>query len=327
MIRKVLKILQIGGKMKIGFALKFFTILSTTLIIGNSVCAQTENMSGIKGRFIKTLLENKQKNKENPNFNEEGLYKKGTGTSHNETLGNRSYIVYTPKNLPPKGNIPLLIVLHGGFGNAGHIQNYIGLDPLADDNQFIVAYLNGTQVARKLPEKMQGWNAGDCCGQPAANKVDDIGFISNVISNISEKYGIDPSQVYGTGHSNGGMMTQRILCETDLYKNGVSLSGTLQMDTKICPAASGNHVVNIHGSEDENLPVEGGHTKTGINKRTNYKSQTYTKTVFNESGASYDLILLQGANHSPETLNGALIKTEGLTLPQKIVKTLGLGNN
>lgn len=291
-----------------------------------SVCstAHADDNTSRKAGFFKKMLEQRQKNKDAPNASDKGFYVKGAGKSYNETLGDRSYIVYTPKSLPPRGQIPLLIVLHGGFGNAAHIQNYIGLDPLADQGGFIVAYLNGTQVARKLSANMRGWNAGGCCGQPQERNVNDIGFITSVISQISQKYGVDPARIYGTGHSNGAMMTQRILCETDLYQNGVTLSGTLQLDRETCPSAQGNLVINIHGAQDENLPVNGGHTVKGFNKKTDYKSQDNTRAVFEKSGATYELILLDGADHSPETLNGIMWQTQGISLPQKIVTSLGL---
>lgn len=324
--RKYRQIEKNGGFMSVTFIkrMSFALIISILTLSIFSFSSSAENRRSMKIGFIKKILEQREKNKENPNFSEKGFYVEGTGRSHNETLGDRSYIVYTPKSLPPRGQIPLLVVLHGGFGNAEQIKKYIGLDTFADQGGFIVAYLDGTQVGKSLPTKMKGWNAGGCCGQSAALQVDDIGFIASVINNMSNKYGIDPSQVYGTGHSNGAMMTQRVLCETNLYKNGVTISGTLQLDYETCPSAQGNFVINIHGAQDENLPVNGGHTTAGINTRTNYKSQENTRAVFDRSGATYELILLEGANHSPETLNGVLWKTEGMSLPQKIVTSLGL---
>lgn len=275
---------------------------------------------GLLAKLIEKRMENRKKGK----GSDKGFYVEGKGKSITENLNGRSFIIYLPPSLPRKGDIPLLVVLHGGFGNARHIKNYIGLDPLADKNGFAVAYLNGTQVAAKLPAKFQGWNAGGCCGQPQIRKVDDIGFITNVIGFISEKYGIDPAQVYGTGHSNGGMMTQRIMCETDLYKSGVSISATLQLDIKVCPKAEGDHIMNIFGKDDRNVPIEGGHTSVGFNKRTNYKSQAYAQEVFERSGATYDLLLLEGADHSPETINAVLWKTQNRSLPETIVSYLEL---
>lgn len=285
---------------------------------------------GIKGKIMENIIQKKikaKKDEEKDHGSAEGLYTKGHGHSATQSIGDRTFIVYTPASYKTQKNLPLLIVLHGGFGNAAQIKNYIGLDPLADKHNFIVAYLDGTQVARKLSDKFKGWNAGDCCGQPQTNDIDDVGFIGHVIDVMNEKYGIDKSNVYGTGHSNGAMMTQRVICETNLYKDAITLSGTLQMNLKTCPHAKGSRIMNIHGAQDANLPVAGGHTTAGINKKTDYKSQEHTKEVFQKSGVNYELLLLDGADHSPKTLNEVLINKYGMTLPEKIVDYLGLDGN
>ncbi len=282
----------------------------------------------VKKKIIEKIFNKKieaRKKEEENKGSKEGLYTRGKGKSVRETIGDRHFIAYIPTSYDRLTGMPLLIVKHGGFGRAAQIQNYIGLDPFADQYGFIVAYLDGTQVAAKLPAKFKGWNAGECCGQPQIKGVDDIKFIANVIDSMSNKYGLDEGRVYGTGHSNGAMMTQRVICETNLYKDAITLSGTLQMDVKTCPHAKGSRIMNVHGAQDDNLPIEGGHTKAGINKKTNYKSQTYTKNVFSKSGAEYELFLLDGADHSPSTLNEILIKEHGMTLPEKIVDYLGLG--
>tara|TARA_R110002124_G_scaffold287216_1_gene471337 strand:+ start:22032 stop:22961 length:930 start_codon:yes stop_codon:yes gene_type:complete len=277
-----------------------------------------------KGRLIKKVMEKRAQNKNSDSGSTKGLYQKGAGQSQQGSINRRSFIVYTPPAPFVAKNRPLLVVLHGGMGNAEQIQNYIGLEPLADKHGFIVVYLNGTKVSRITSGKRGGWNAGGCCGLPEKNKVDDIGYINKLIDYMHRQYGIDPKHVYGTGHSNGGMMTQRIMCETQLYKSAVSLSGTLQLERQSCPQAKGRHIMNIHGVEDFNLPVRGGYTVKGINKKTNYKSQEYTQGVFERSGAVYDVVLLEGADHSPESLNAALWAQEGISLPQKIVSYLEL---
>ena len=293
------------------------------LLTPSALYAAQEN-SGLKSYFIKKMMEKREEKKKSENGSDEGFYVQGAGQNHKESLGDRTFTIYTPPSIEKRKNIPLLIVLHGGFGSADQIHKYIGLNPLADKGNFIVAYLDGTQVASRLSDRMKGWNAGGCCGLPETKGVDDVSFIKNVIAFAKDKYGIDPAQVYGTGHSNGAMMTQRIFCETNLYKSAVSISGTLQLDTKSCPAPRGKNIMNIHGAQDENLPVAGGHTVVGFNKKTDYKSQEYTREIYKNSGARYDLLLLEGATHSPESINARLWETQNMSLPQKIVSYLGL---
>lgn len=303
---------------------KYAVSIVCLLLVFGQVAHAGERGEGRRAGFLKKLLERRMENAHNPAGSQESFHTKGAGRTIKETVNGRDFLVYVPPDLPKRGRVPLLIALHGGFGNAGHLQNYLGMDAFADKGGFIVAYLNGTQVAGALPAKFQGWNAGGCCGQPQQKGVDDIGYITAAIDVMKRKYRIDPRQVFGTGHSNGAMMSMRIMCETNLYQEAVVYSGTLQMDVEYCPQASGKRIMNIHGSQDTNLPIEGGHTKDGFNKRTNYKSQAYARELFESSGGVYDLLVLEGADHSPETLNAKLIETEGLTLPEKIVRELGL---
>src|SRR6202034_4418342 len=100
---------------------------------------------------------------------------------------------------------------------SGQSENSLNMDSVAEHDGFIVAYLNGTPVTRFLGDKFLGWNAGGgCCGQPAQNNVDDVSYIKGAVSYLIQKYALDPRRVFGLGHSNGAMMTQRLICETDI---------------------------------------------------------------------------------------------------------------
>lgn len=280
----------------------------------------------IMEKRIKKKIEELKKEQESKG-SKEGFYVRGKGQSINETINGRTFITYLPQSFDKTQNLPLLIVLHGGMGSGAQIKNYIGLEPYADQGNFILVFADGTQVARKLSDRFKGWNAGGCCGVPEADNVDDIGFLSDVIDYMHTTYKVDKNQVFGTGHSNGAMMTLRVMCETDLYNGAITLSGTLQMDVKTCPSAQGAKIMNIHGSEDKNLPPEGGHTSAGINKKTLYTSQTFTQEVFKKSGGHYELVLLEGVDHSPNSINEGLIKVYGKTVPEMIVDYLKLDLN
>lgn len=259
-----------------------------------------------------------------PPSSSQGFGVRGAGRSITHTIGARSFIAYIPSGHSQARPAPLLIVLHGGLGNAAQIQSYIGLEPYADRYGFLIAYADGTKAARLLRNVRKAWNAGECCGLPGEKNVDDVGFVAQVVHEMTARYGADPRFVYGTGHSNGAMMTLRILCESDLYRAAVPFSGTLTLSAERCPKAKGKRILAIHGAEDYNVPVAGGYTEVGVNRTTSYRSQTATKEIFARSGADYRLLILPDAAHKPETLNAALLQTEGVTLPQKIVSFLGL---
>jgi len=244
-------------------------------------------------------------------------------------FGGRDILVYVPDQLPSPGHRALVVVLHGGQGDAqrivsGEAESALNLDPVADKDNFIVAYLNGTPVTRFLGERFLGWNAGGgCCGLPATNDIDDVAYIKGAVGFLATKYGIDRTQIYGIGHSNGAMMTQRLMCETDLYAAAVAISGPLNLDVSTCPNAHGKHILAIHGAEDENVPVAGGVGAKGLSKVA-YKAEGYAKDIFLRSGATYTLEIVDGADHKLENIEAVITRNEGLSIGQKAAQFFGL---
>jgi len=181
----------------------------------------------------------------------------------------RSYILYSP-SLPGGGKVPLMLVLHGGTGNANHMEKIAGMDAVADAGHFIVAYPNGTGGRFSFNRNRRVWNAGSCCGRAVRQQVDDVRFIKEVISKIAGRYPIDRRRVYVAGISNGAMMAYRLACEIpDEIAAVVSVAGTLAVDN--CDAARGIPVLHIHGERDQNVPFNGGegtHSKSGVRHRS-----------------------------------------------------------
>lgn len=246
-----------------------------------------------------------------------------------ESYNGRDLLVYAPPNLPARGARALVIVLHGGLGNAARIQGGMSekglkMDDVAKKNGFIVAYLNGTPVTRRFAPNMLGWNAGGgCCGVPAENNVDDVGYIKGAVDHLVAKYGVDPNRVYGIGHSNGAMMTLRLMCETNLYAAAVSVSGPLNLKVQSCIAARGKHILAIHGAEDQNVPIAGGQGTKGFSKVA-FNSEKYTQQIFAASGADFRLQIVQGADHALDTINDKIRQTEGMSLGEKSARFFGL---
>jgi poly(3-hydroxybutyrate) depolymerase len=70
-----------------------------------------------------------------------------------ETYQGRNALLDLPSVLPASGSRALVIILHGGLGNAQRIaakqsESPINMNDVADTSGFVVAYLNGTPVAR-----------------------------------------------------------------------------------------------------------------------------------------------------------------------------------
>jgi polyhydroxybutyrate depolymerase len=248
---------------------------------------------------------------------------KGQATA-SEIFQGREMLVHVPTTLPESGKRALVVVLHGGLGNASHIHDILNMDPVADHDGFIVVYLNGSRASAKLGERFRAWNAGGgCCGQPSEQAVDDAGYIRAAVAYLAGRYGIDRTKVFGVGHSNGAMMTQRLMCEGGLYRAAMPVSGPLQLDVTSCPAASGESILAVHGAVDENVPIAGGRGTKGFSG-VDFRSQQVSREVFETSGASYRLLVVQGADHSLATVDSLLAGSTGKSLAQTAAEFFNL---
>lgn len=216
-----------------------------------------------------------------------------------EQFEGREILFHVAPNVPAPGNRALVVVLHGGMGNANQIHSVIGteLDDAADEGGFIVAYLNGSRASGRLKQQFHAWNAGGgCCGLPFKTNVDDVGYVTRAVKYLSGRYGVDQRRVFAIGHSNGAMMVQRLMCETDLFQAAIPISGPLNTESTFCPSAKGKRVLAIHGTADENVPIEGEYGRKGVTD-VRYKSEMHAKQVFEKSGAKYTVYTVEGAGH------------------------------
>ena len=249
--------------------------------------------------------------------------------SDTQTFNGRSLIVHAPTQLPAAGARALVIVLHGGLGNAERIadkqsESGLNMDDEADRNGFIVAYLNGTPVTRLTSARMFGWNAGGgCCGMSAQNNIDDVAYVSEAVADLVSRYGVDPSKVYGMGHSNGAMMVQRMVCETRVLAAVVAVSGPLNVENPTCPGARGRRILAIHGARDENVPVTGGVGTKGLS-HVAYQSEDSARRAFTAAGAEYRLQIVPDADHKLEHIDAAIKSAEGVTIARKATDFFGL---
>ena len=156
----------------------------------------------------------------------------------------RTFHLYRPQGLA--GPAPLVVMMHGGFGTGEQAERDYNWDAEADGGHFLVAYPDGEGRA---------WNAGSCCGEPQRTNLDDVGFITAMVSDIEQQIPIDPARVYATGMSNGAMMALRLGCQTDAFAAIAPVAGTLLTGCSNAPPTS---VLQIHGTADDRVPYNGG---------------------------------------------------------------------
>lgn len=166
----------------------------------------------------------------------------------------RSYVLRLPADARASGDrVPLVLVLHGGGGNAASAENMTGFTELARAEGFVVAYPEGS--ARR--GRLLTWNAGHCCGYAMQQNVDDIGFLGALIDHLIRQYPVDPARIYVTGMSNGAMMAHR---------TGLELGGKVAGIAPVVGAVFGDEsavgqpvsALVINGMLDQSVPYGGG---------------------------------------------------------------------
>jgi polyhydroxybutyrate depolymerase len=166
----------------------------------------------------------------------------------------RTYVVRVPSTIAREaGSVPLVIVLHGGGGNARNAETMTGFTAKGEAERFIVAYPNGT--SRRAP--LLTWNAGHCCGYAMEERVDDVAFIRALIDDLSARHRIDQRRIYVTGMSNGAMMSHRL---------GIELSDRIAAIAPVVGTVFGDETrprsrvsaIMVNGMRDDFVPYRGG---------------------------------------------------------------------
>jgi polyhydroxybutyrate depolymerase len=167
----------------------------------------------------------------------------------------RSYTVRAPTHpIEDRAGLPLVLVFHGGGGNAANAEQMTGFTEKARGEGFIVVYPEGSG---RLRNRLLTWNVGHCCGYAMKERIDDVAFVNALIDEMIRRYPIDARRVYATGMSNGGMMAHRAAIELPNRIAAIApVVGTLFGDEKrpIHPVSA----LMINGALDENVPPAGG---------------------------------------------------------------------
>lgn len=143
---------------------------------------------------------------------EPGCGLEATGGTVTRALGGQSYELRVPAGL--EGAVPLLVSLHGFGSNGSTDEQFTGWSGFAESNGFIVAYPNARPAT--------GGGAWD----PYLASSPDVGFLRDVVADISATYCVDPKRVHADGWSNGAVMSQRLACDAaDLFASVTSYAG------------------------------------------------------------------------------------------------------
>ncbi len=178
--------------------------------------------------------------------------KPGTGTLTVAAEGRpRTVRLHVPKEYVPGKRVPLVLNLHGTGSTAARQASASGLDATADRHTFLVAYPEGDR-------RVGGGFSWNIPGTPAwsARYADDVAFLGQVVTEVRQRYCVDPARVYAVGFSGGARLASQLACGPDQPYAAVAAVGGLRAPSP-CPTPA-TAVLGIHGTADTQNPY-GGH--------------------------------------------------------------------
>lgn len=171
------------------------------------------------------------------------------GTTGVVALGKRPFRLHVPAGDDGTAPLPLVVALHGYTSNSEDLDRYLGLTPASDARGFLLALPDGTLDSRGD----EFWNAAPSCCDFDGSRVDDSGYLSDLIAAVRAAHPVD--RVAVVGHSNGGYMAHRLACDhADQVDAIASLAGPLPADTSGCRPSRPVSVLHIHGTADTTVP-------------------------------------------------------------------------
>ena len=164
----------------------------------------------------------------------------------------RSAIALYPEGYTDMRRIPVIIDLHASGEDARSEMEMSGIREAAAERGYMAVFPEG--LARG---GVRGWNVGGCCGEAAAQGVDDAGFLSLLIDRLVADFKADPNRIYVTGFSNGASMALQLGCSLSHKIAGLApVSGV--MVTEGCRPVRPLPVILFHGAADNYVPYQGG---------------------------------------------------------------------
>jgi len=176
------------------------------------------------------------------------------GTSASQTLEvgghRRQYRLHLPVTYDPWRPSALVLAFHGHGSSAALFEQLTRFSALADSKGFIAVFPQGAVG----PDGRTGWNTSRA-KDPTLN---DLLFVSDLLSRLQSQLCVDPARVYAAGFSNGGGFTAVLACRfAGRIAAFASVSGEYYPQPGGCDPARPVPILEIHGTADPIVPYLG----------------------------------------------------------------------
>lgn len=142
------------------------------------------------------------------------------------------------------------------------------------------------------------WDADICC---TVEKVDEVGYLQDVIADVGDAAPIDPERVGLVGMSNGGMLATKAACERpDLFKVVAVWAASWRGRCDRGPVTIGHW----HGTADPVVPIGGGST-TILGRTVTFPPADWLEGRL-AKGSTFTYVPVEGAVHWPAPVAASL---------------------
>ncbi len=155
---------------------------------------------------------------------------------------------------------PLILAFHSMETAADRLDDVTKWTKLSSKEHFIIVYPN---AVNKL------WSEND------------LPFIDDLIAELKKKSKVDDKKIYATGFSTGGLFTYQLACErSNLFAAIAPVAAHMSREQpEQCRPNRGVPLINIVGTNDKQMPMNGGEIKGAFGFRSQGKILSTNETV------------------------------------------------
>lgn len=204
-------------------------------------------------------------------------------------------------------DMAVVIMLHGLGGSMNDVD-MTSFTEIADTANLLLVSPQALNYTHPLIGNMgPAWNSGiKVVGTPLGDielnpGINDAGFLAALTDSLKAHFAIDENRIFICGFSNGGFMTQRMLCEQPgLFRAAASHSGTKALTLTQCSGMA-IPVAHFHGTTDEVVDMNGTFYMMGMSASVGLSVDSlvnYWRIQNNANSAGATVILgNQNASH------------------------------